>query len=81
MIGNLKTWDVKPELGKIQVPTLLINGKFDEAQDVVMAPFFKGIPSPVKWVRFAESSHLPHLEETEDFILVLGKFLADEEAR
>lgn len=77
VIGNLKTWDIKPELSKIQVPTLLINGKFDEAQDLVMEPFFKGIKSPVKWVRFAESSHLPQLEETEDFILTVGKFLAE----
>ncbi|KAJ4419419.1 hypothetical protein N0V82_005001 [Gnomoniopsis sp. IMI 355080] len=78
VIGNLKTWDIKPELGKIQVPTLLINGKFDEAQDIVMEPFFKGIKSPVKWVRFAESSHLPQLEETEDFMITVGKFLAED---
>ncbi|PNS20833.1 hypothetical protein CAC42_2764 [Sphaceloma murrayae] len=77
VIGNLKTWDIRPELAKIEVPTLLINGKFDEAQDVTMAPFFKGITSPVKWVRFAESSHMPHLEETEDFVIAVTNFLEE----
>ncbi|KAF4552695.1 Hypothetical protein D9617_9g024840 [Elsinoe fawcettii] len=75
VIGNLKTWDIRSELHKIQVPTLLINGKFDEAQDITMQPFFNNIKSEVKWVRFAESSHMPHLEETEDFMLAVGRFL------
>lgn len=77
VIGNLRTWDIKPDLGKIKVPTLLVNGKFDEAQDITMAPYFARIKSPIKWVRFAESSHLPHLEEMEDFMLAVGKFLAE----
>lgn len=42
-----------------------------------MAPYFSNIKSPIKWVRFAESSHLPQLEETEDFMLTVGKFLAE----
>jgi len=29
-IGSLNTWDVEDQLKKIKVPTLLINGKFDE---------------------------------------------------
>ncbi|TKX23237.1 alpha/beta hydrolase fold-containing protein 18 [Elsinoe australis] len=77
VIGNLKTWDIRPELHKIEVPTLLVNGKFDEAQDVTMAPYFEKIRSPVKWVRFAESSHMPHLEETEDFMIAVSNFLAE----
>jgi L-proline amide hydrolase len=56
------------------VPTLLINGKYDEAQDSVMEPFFKSIEK-VKWVRFAESSHLPQLEEPGEFLNVVGRFL------
>lgn len=73
----MKTWDIRPELHKIEVPTLLVNGKFDEAQDVTMAPYFEKIRSLVKWVRFAESSHMPHLEETEDFMIAVSKFLAE----
>lgn len=58
------------------MPTLLVNGKFDEAQDATMKPFFAGIKKkPVKWVRFAESSHSPQLEETDDFMRVVDDFL------
>ncbi len=56
---------------------MLINGKYDEAQDEVMEPFFKSI-NKVKWVRFAESSHTPQLEETEEFLKAVSTFLATE---
>jgi len=52
----------------------LINGKYDEAQDSVLQPFFDGIEK-VKWVHFAESSHVPQLEEPEEFLKVVGFFL------
>jgi len=70
----LKTWTIESEIHKINVETLLVNGKYDEAQDEVMEPFFKGI-GKVKWVRFAESSHMPHMEEGKAFLKVLGDFL------
>jgi len=70
----LKDWSVVDELHKINVPTLLLNGKYDAATDEVMQPFFD-IIEKVKWVRFAESSHMPHLEELEEFLKVLGGFL------
>jgi L-proline amide hydrolase len=72
--GTLKSWSIVDTVEKVVVPTLLINGKYDEAQDEVMEPFFKLIPK-VKWVRFAESSHLPQLEETEEFLKVVVNFL------
>ncbi|KAK4985998.1 hypothetical protein LTR50_005590 [Elasticomyces elasticus] len=74
VIGTLKEWNITKDLHKINVPTLLINGRYDEAQDEVMQPFFKEIEK-VKWVRFAESSHMPQLEETDECIEVLGHFL------
>ena len=55
--GTLKTWSIIEELHKIVVPVLLINGKYDEAQDEVVQPFFEEI-AKVKWCRFAESSHV-----------------------
>jgi pimeloyl-ACP methyl ester carboxylesterase len=62
---------------KISVPTLLTNGRYDEAQDSVVVPFFREIPH-VKWVTFAESSHMPHWEERERYMEVVGRFLMDE---
>ena len=62
------------DLHNILAPTLLINGKYDEAQDSVMEPFRKSIPN-VKWERFSDSSHLPQLEEPERFLEVVGGYL------
>lgn len=76
-IGSLKDYDVTPDLPKINVPTLLTNGKWDGAQDSVMKKHFARIPK-VKWATFAESSHTPHYEETERYIEILGSFLTDE---
>ena len=57
------------------MPTLLINGRYDEAQDEVVQPYFEHIPK-VKWIRFAESSHLPQFEERKEFMKVIADFLA-----
>ncbi|KAI0833605.1 Alpha/Beta hydrolase protein, partial [Trametes gibbosa] len=72
--GSIKTWSVLDDLHKIEVPTLLLNGRYDEAQDSVVWPFFLGIPK-VKWFTFANSSHTPHLEERELAIKLMGNFL------
>ena len=58
--GTLKTWSIVEELHRITVPTLVVNGRYDEAQDECVEPYFWNIPK-VKWFRFAESSHVsPH---------------------
>lgn len=73
--GSLKEWSVIPELHKITVPTLLLNGRYDEAQDSVVEPFFKEIQSKVKWYTFSESSHMPQYEERELYMKHVGDFL------
>jgi len=72
--GNLKTWSAIDECRKINVPTLLLNGRYDEAQDSCVVPFFKNIPK-VKWYTFAQSAHMPHWDEREHFMEVVGDFL------
>ncbi|KAF8862062.1 proline iminopeptidase [Acephala macrosclerotiorum] len=76
VVGTLKTWNIIDQIHKIKVPTLLLNGKYDEAQDEVMEPFFKNIEK-VKWFRFAESSHMPHVEQEEEYNAVVRNFLTD----
>ncbi|KAG6333539.1 hypothetical protein ID866_5550 [Astraeus odoratus] len=78
IVGSLKTWSIIDELHHITVPTLLINGRYDEAQDSTVEPFFQRIPK-VKWVQFAESAHVPQLEETERFMEVVGRFLLNDQ--
>ena len=72
--GTLKTWTIESTIHKIHVPTLLVNGRYDEAQDSVMLPFWNGIEK-VKWYKFAESSHTPQLEQPEEFLEIVGEFL------
>ncbi|KII87182.1 hypothetical protein PLICRDRAFT_55188 [Plicaturopsis crispa FD-325 SS-3] len=74
--GSLKDWSIVDEAHKISVPTLLLNGRHDEAQDSVVAPFFHTIPK-VKWFTFAESSHMPMFEERERYMEIVGNFLTD----
>ncbi|THH30818.1 hypothetical protein EUX98_g3367 [Antrodiella citrinella] len=74
VIGTLKDFDVTSELHKIEVPTLLTSGRWDGAQDNVIRPLWTGIPKS-KWVLFAESSHLPQLEERQRVMETVGYFL------
>ncbi|KAN0088548.1 Alpha/Beta hydrolase fold [Tylopilus felleus] len=74
IVGSLKTWSIIDDLHKINVPTLLLNGRYDEAHDMCVEPYFQRIPK-VKWIQFVHSAHVPQLEETERFMEVVGNFL------
>lgn len=82
VIGSLKNWCITEELKKITEKTcpgglLVMNGYYDEAQDVTTAPYFMNPSCRTKWVRYALSGHLPMLEETERFVADLGRFLSE----
>lgn len=74
--GPLKDFDVTKELHKITAPTLITHGRYDGVQPSVAQKFYL-IPK-VKWVEFAESSHMAHLEETERYLQIVGDFLNQE---
>jgi proline-specific peptidase len=75
--GSLKDWSMIGEARKIEVPTLLINGEREIVSDECLGPFWREI-SKVKWVKFANSTHSPWLEERERYTTVVGEFLGDE---
>lgn len=80
MTGPMKDFDLREKLYRITEATvpggvMLVNGKYDTAQDEVIMPFFTNIRARVKWVRFADSSHTSFWEETEEFFSVLAGFL------
>jgi L-proline amide hydrolase len=77
-VGSLKGWSVIDRLPRIDVPTLIISGHHDEAAPVAVRPFVERIPD-VRWRIFAESSHMPHVEETETFLHIVDNFLAGED--
>lgn len=75
VIGVIKDWDRTDRLGDIQVPTLIISGKYDESTPRLNEILHHGIPNS-KWVLFEHSSHLPHVEEEEKYMRIVGEFLA-----
>ena len=74
VIGTLKTWSISEKLHLIDVPTLLISGRFDEATPRVVQPFKDRIKG-ARWEIFENSSHMPHVEEQEKCMDVVGRFL------
>ena len=74
VIGTLKDWDIVDRLEEIRVPTLVISGRYDEATPAIAETVHRGI-SGSEWVVFENSSHLPHIEETERYMQVLDHFL------
>ena len=74
VIGSLKTWDIRKDLGKITTPTLLVSGQFDEATPAMVEEINKLIPGS-KWELFPESSHMPHVEEPARFKRIVNAFL------
>ena len=78
VVGTLRDWSVVDRVESIAVPTLLVSGAFDEATPATMQPFMDAIPD-VRWETFAESSHMPHVEEEELFLSVVGAFLSSHE--
>lgn len=79
-IGTLKDWSIVDRLGEIALPTLIVSGRYDEATPLIAETVHRGIPGS-EWVLFEESSHMPHAEETERYVQVVGDFLAGVEAK
>jgi len=74
-IGTIRTWSIIDRLNRIQTPTLLISGRYDEATEVVVQPFADHIAN-VRWAMFPNSSHMPHVEETDACLEVVEDFLS-----
>lgn len=76
VIGSLKNWSIIDRLDRIEVPTLLISGRHDEATPATVQPFADNIRD-VRWHVFEESSHMPHVEEQDACMKIVGDFLAE----
>ena len=77
--GSLKDWDIEDRLKEIDLPTLILSGRYDESTPAIN----QGLRNSIKnseWVVFEQSSHTPHLEETGKYLQVLADFLTRVEA-
>lgn len=72
--GTLRDWTIIDRLDRIAAPTLLISGRHDEATEATVQPYADRIPD-VRWEIFADSSHLPHVEEEDAYLRLVGAFL------
>ncbi|WP_082469143.1 proline iminopeptidase-family hydrolase [Sciscionella sediminilitoris] len=78
--GSLSGWSVVDRLDRIGAPVLVLRGEHDEATAECVTPLVDGIAGARLRV-FAESSHMPHIEEEAAFRAVVEEFLADCDAR
>jgi L-proline amide hydrolase len=80
VIGTIRDWDITERLGEIDVPALLVSGRYDEATPRIVGEIRDRLPG-AEWVLLEESSHMPHLEEPERFLEAVESFLTRVESR
>jgi L-proline amide hydrolase len=74
LTGALRGWDVRPRLHELELPALVIRGRYDLSTESIAATLVRGLPR-AREVVFEHSSHTPVLEETERYLEVVGSFL------
>jgi L-proline amide hydrolase len=75
VIGSIRDWQSLDRLHELDVPTLLVSGRFDEATPALQEELLQGIRG-AEWVVFEDSSHTPHVEERERYMQVVGEWLS-----
>jgi L-proline amide hydrolase len=76
--GALKGWDTRDRLHEIDVPTLVIRGRYDMCTEPIAAELVNGIKGAHEVV-LENSSHTPVLEETERYLVTVGEFTREAE--
>lgn len=74
VVGTLRSWSVIDRLHRIVALTLPVSGRHDEATPATVQPFADLIPN-VRSTVFPDSSHMPHVEEREACMQLVGAFL------
>lgn len=77
--GLLRSWDIRPRLSELDLPTLVTSGRYDMCTPELAEEAQRLIPGAERLL-FEESSHSAFVEEPERFRAVLGDFLTRAEA-
>jgi L-proline amide hydrolase len=72
--GALKGWDTRSRLHEIDVPTLVVRGRYDMCTEPIAAELVDGVRG-AREVVLEHSSHTPVLEESERCLEVVGGFM------
>ena len=75
VIGRLRDWDRTADLHRINVPTLVTCGRYDEIVPSCSETITRGIEGARMHV-FERSAHCAHLEEPESYAALVEEFLA-----
>ncbi len=71
----IPSYDVRPRLGEIAIPTLVLAGRHDWVTPVGQSEAIAaGIPD-TEFVVFEESGHSPFVEEQDRFLAVVRRFM------
>jgi proline-specific peptidase len=76
VIGRLREWDRTADLDRIDVPTLVTCGRYDEITPSCSETITRGIPDARMHV-FERSAHCAHLEEPDDYARIVEAFLRE----
>ena len=74
--ARLRGWDVRDRISDIDVPTLVLSGKYDEIKPSIARDIADRIPDSEIHV-FEESSHMPFWKEPDAHYNVVESFLAE----
>ena len=77
--GTLKSWDVTDRLGEIEVPTLLVGGRYDECTPGHLAEMHQRIAGSQLAI-IEDASHLCFSEQPATFNDLVNEFLDQREA-
>lgn len=72
--GNLSGYDRTSYLSQIDIPTLFTCGRYDEATPETTA-WYHSLLSGSEIALFEHSSHMPQIEEKEQYLMVVRSFL------
>jgi proline-specific peptidase len=72
--GTLKNWTALDRLNQIDIPTLLLSGKYDEATPKQMQVAQNLLPNAT-WTLFQNSSHVSNYEEPKKYLDAVSNFL------
>lgn len=73
--GNLKTFDCTTQLHKINIPSLFVCGRYDEAAPE-STQYYQSLLQDSEFHVFENSSHVSYLEETNEFLKIVRGFLS-----
>lgn len=79
LTGILSKLDQRVRLRSLTVPALVIAGRYDEVRVETATHYSNLLQSSQQYI-FEDSSHTPHLEESDSYIRIISRFMEEREA-